>query len=196
MTINLAQIKQELFPGLRGIEGRVAAAYFAALRPLPLRWAGLGRRPVPDDWHTIGPRPALPGGGNRKARLPMQAMVNFGYALLEARIRIAAVAGGGLDLDHGIMHSPQRAKMAPRSPLVLDLMEPLRPRVDRALLRFVRGKVFRPSDFVITVDGVCRLHPQLARVVVGVVDRELGPIASAGSAPRAMVRELLAASTS
>jgi CRISP-associated protein Cas1 len=178
--------------GLRGIEGRVAVAYFAALRPIPIRWTGTRRRPIPDDWRTIGPRPSLPGAGNRDARLPVPAMANFAYALLESRTRVAATAAG-LDLDRGFMHGPQRSKMAPRSPLALDLMEPLRPLIDRALLRFATGRAFHPSDFAIAPNGVCRLHPQMARVVVAEVDRELGPISSPACAPRRVVREMVAA---
>jgi hypothetical protein len=44
-------------------------------------------------------------------------------------------------------------------------MEPERPKVDRAVLDFVKGHVFGPSDFVIRTDGVCRLTPEMARVV-------------------------------
>jgi CRISPR/Cas system-associated endonuclease Cas1 len=176
---------------LRGIEGRCGAAYFGALRTRPLRWAGIKRRPIPDDWHAVGLRPALPGGGNRKARLPVQAMLNLGYAVLEARVKIAATAAG-FALDHAFLHGPQGSRMAPRSPLALDLQEPLRGVVDRAVLRFATSRTFRPGDFVIMTDGVCRLHPQLARVVVGVVDHELGSIASPASAPRRVVRELVA----
>jgi CRISP-associated protein Cas1 len=49
---------------------------------------------------------------------------------------------------------------------VYDLMEPLRPRVDSLVLRFMRSHTFVPSDFAMGIHGVCRLHPQLARKVV------------------------------
>ena len=45
-------------------------------------------------------------------------------------------------------------------------MEPQRPKVDREVLDFVKGQVFDPSDFVIRSDGVCRLNPEMARMVV------------------------------
>jgi CRISP-associated protein Cas1 len=50
---------------------------------------------------------------------------------------------------------------------VFDLMEPERPKVDRAVLDFVKGDFFDPADFVIRTDGVCRLNPEMARMVVG-----------------------------
>jgi CRISPR-associated protein Cas1 len=45
-------------------------------------------------------------------------------------------------------------------------MEPERPRVDRVVLDFMKGHVFGPADFVIRSDGVCRLNPEMARMVV------------------------------
>jgi hypothetical protein len=37
------------------------------------------------------------------------------------------------------------------------------------MLDFVKGHVFDPADFVIRTDGVCRLNPKLARMVVAKV---------------------------
>jgi hypothetical protein len=34
------------------------------------------------------------------------------------------------------------------------------------VLDFVKDHVFDPSDFVIRTDGVCRLNPEMARMVV------------------------------
>jgi CRISPR-associated protein Cas1 len=51
-------------------------------------------------------------------------------------------------------------------PRIFDLMEPERAKVDRVVLEFVKGQVFDPVDFVIRADGVCRLNPELARMVV------------------------------
>jgi hypothetical protein len=45
-------------------------------------------------------------------------------------------------------------------------MEPERPRGDRAVLAFVNGLVFDPADFAIPTDRVCRLNPEMARIVV------------------------------
>ena len=52
-----------------------------------------------------------------------------------------------------------------------DLMEPERPKVDRAILDFVKGHVFDPADFVIRADGVCRLTPEMARMVVARISK-------------------------
>jgi hypothetical protein len=45
-------------------------------------------------------------------------------------------------------------------------MKAERPKVDRAVLDFVNAHVFDPADFVIRADSVCRLNPEMARMVV------------------------------
>jgi CRISP-associated protein Cas1 len=50
-------------------------------------------------------------------------------------------------------------------------MDPERPRVDRAMLDFVKSHVFDPADFVIRGDGVCRLNPEMARMVVAGISK-------------------------
>jgi CRISPR/Cas system-associated endonuclease Cas1 len=55
------------------------------------------------------------------------------------------------------------------SKFIFDLMESERPRVDRVVLDFVKTHVFDPTDFIIRSDGVCRLNPQMARMVVAKV---------------------------
>jgi CRISP-associated protein Cas1 len=48
---------------------------------------------------------------------------------------------------------------------VFDLMEPERPKVDRAVLAFLRSEALHPADFTIREDGVVRLNPELAKQV-------------------------------
>ena len=63
---------------------------------------------------------------------------------------------------------PQHLACEPvRLALLYALMEPYRPQVDREVLAFVRSQAFTPRDFVIDSEGACRLHPQLARRLVG-----------------------------
>jgi len=44
-------------------------------------------------------------------------------------------------------------------------MEPMRPRVDRAVLHLIDTVTFAGGDFSIQPDGVCGLNPELARRV-------------------------------
>jgi len=158
---------------LQGVEGKAAIAYFAAWLAFPLRWKATGRHAVPDDWHRIGRRLSLVSNGkhrrNQGATHPFNAMLNYAYAILENNVR-AQIIGVGLDPTIGFFHGQFRGKHG----LVFDLMEPLRPVVDRGVLEFVQRHEFHPSDFTLTSAGVCRLNPQLARSVVGVVSGILG----------------------
>ncbi len=112
-------------------------------------------------------------GRNRHATHPVNAMLNYAYAVLESQVRIASVSQG-LDPAVGYLHTYRPNRVA----LVYDLMEPLRPLVDRLVLDFVRSHTFSPNDFAIDTSGICQLHPQLARhvstLVVGkVVTQEI-----------------------
>lgn len=152
---------------LRGIEGRSALLYFSAWRELPIKWKGLGRRPIPGDWHRIGPRTSANNGKgyNRDASHPMNAILNYAYSVLESHVRIEIVSEG-YDPTIGYLHAFEKYRAA----LVCDLMEPLRPVVDGAVLRFMQAQTFHRVDFTIRNDGVCRINPDMARHVVSLLE--------------------------
>jgi CRISP-associated protein Cas1 len=96
-------------------------------------------------------------GRNRYATHPINAMLNYAYAVLESQVRISTVAQG-LDPMIGYLHACRPGRAA----LVYDLMEPLRPQVNRLMLDFIGSRTLSPRDFVLNTHGTCRLHPQLA----------------------------------
>ena len=147
---------------LRALEANCAASYFRSWVGLPIKWRGTSRRPIPDNWQAIGPRSSRYHlAGNRNAAHPVNAILNYAYAALESEIRIKAISEG-YDPTIGIMHEGSDGS----SKFIFDLMEPERPTVDRAVLDFIKDHVFDPADFVIRNDGVCRLNPQMMRMVV------------------------------
>jgi CRISPR-associated endonuclease Cas1 len=166
---------------LMGIEGKCAQFYFNVWRGMPITWKGTDKRPIPETWHTIGSRNTGPNRRNRFAWHPVQAMTNYGYAVLESQLRIET-ARIGLDQATGFLHQT----MADRPALILDLLEPLRPVVDGIILRFVQGHTFSPADFTLASDGTCRLHPQLARRVVA----EIGQIDGIAPMLAGLLRQL------
>lgn len=143
------------------IEARAAAAYFGCWQGIALKWKGIVRRPVPAAWATVGIRGQMVGATNRHADHPVNAMLNYAYRVLESQVQIAALTAG-LDPAISYLHSVKQGRMS----LVYDLMEPLRPEADRLILEFVRSHTFASGDFTISTNGVCRLHPQLAKIVV------------------------------
>jgi CRISPR-associated endonuclease Cas1 len=167
---------------LRGIEGRVALAYFTAWRSMPLLWKGLNRRHIPEEWQRIGPRVPPNSKRNRNATHPLNAMLNYGLAVLESQVRMAVVAAG-LDPTIGYFHGRYGGKQT----LVLDLMEPMRPLVDRAVLEFAKAHTFSAGDVTLRDNGVCRVNPQLARNIVGLVSKTVEAAEPVGELLSSMV---------
>ena len=150
---------------LRALEANCAASYFRSWVGMPIKWRGISRGPIPKNWRSIGVRSSpYHLAGNRNAAHPINAILNYAYAALESAIRIKAISDG-FDPTIGIVHEGSDGS----SKFIFDLMEPQRPKVDRAVLDFVKGHVFDPADFVIRVDGICRLNPEMARMVVAKV---------------------------
>jgi CRISPR-associated endonuclease Cas1 len=148
---------------IRAIEGECAARYFAAWQGIEMQWAKASRYPVPDDWRSFRSRSSILTGRkarNWKASHPLNAMLNYAYAVRVAQLQVQAVADG-FDPFAGIMHHSRDGFPA----YVYDLIEPERPKVDAVILAFAQSRKFSGADFVLRKDGVCRLSPQLAKTV-------------------------------
>lgn len=169
-----------------GLEGLAAAAYFKAWHQMPLKWSNLSRRPIPATWKEIGSRNMNWQKHGANARHPVNAMLNYGYAVLISRVAID-LAAKGFDLSIGIAHSGRRNPRA----LVYDFMEPQRPNIDRQILDFALAHTFRPGDFVINKSGGCRLNPQLAKAVTKLV-AEMPPEKMGKSVPTSVALAALA----
>ncbi len=148
---------------LRLLEAQSAVAYFRAWYATSLLWRASARHPIPDEWRTVGPRfTRVYATGSRNASHPVNAILNYAYAVLQSQVQIQAVAEG-YDPTLGIMHYDRDGAPA----FVFDMMEPERPKVNRAVLTFLKSEALHPADFTIREDGVVRLNPELARRVAG-----------------------------
>jgi CRISPR-associated endonuclease Cas1 len=133
-------------------ETEAAAAYWSAWANVDVRFQPADRRSIPEHWRTFGQRSSPLGGGPRMAVNPAGAILNYLYALLEAEARLACQIVG-LDPALAIVHADVRG----RDSLPLDLMEAVRPNVDRYLLALLRDRVFQVSNFYETQRGNVRL---------------------------------------
>ena len=88
-------------------------------------------------------------------------MLNYAYAILQSQIQTAVVSEG-YDPTIGVMHHGLKGSPA----FVFDLMEPSRPIVDAAILKFALATPLAGADFTLRRDGVCRVRAQLARRIV------------------------------
>ena len=150
---------------LRIVEATAAASYFKAWQGIPLIWRSKWKHPVPDAWLTIGARGSSGRGraiSNRNAKHPVNALLNYAYGMLNSQVHIEAVADG-FDPRRGVMHHDRDDGDA--FAWVFDMIEPRRAQVDAAVLNFVLKTPLTGADFVVRSGGVCRLEPQLARVV-------------------------------
>jgi CRISPR-associated endonuclease Cas1 len=143
---------------VRLAEATAAAAYWSALSSVPVRFARRDSGGVPPHWRSIGGRSSQLTGAPRLATNPANALFNYVYALLEGEATLAAQVVG-LDPGLGVLHADQMN----RDSLAADLMEPVRPIVDRYILDLLAGRSFAVDDFFETRQGVCRVTPRLAK---------------------------------
>jgi CRISPR-associated endonuclease Cas1 len=160
---------------VRMLESQAAAAYWSAWRDLPITFPKNDLIRVPDHWRTFDTRKSPLSGSPRLAANPVNAMLNYLYALLEAESRLAAAALG-LDPGLGVLHVDTPA----RDSLACDLMEAIRPRVDAYVLDWVLSQPLSRKWFFEQRDGNCRLMAEFAirlTETVGMWARAVGPVA-------------------
>ncbi len=156
---------------MRWYEAVAASAYWTALASLPVRFPRADRLRLPAHWTTVGPRTSPLTNSPRLAVTPFQAMESYVYAIGENEARVA-IRAAGLDPEVGLLHAERRA----RASFAHDLIEPVRPEVDRFLLGMLESRTFSVRDFVEAPDGHCRLAPNLARLLADTGPRWLPPL--------------------
>jgi len=158
---------------LRVLEAQAAAAYWGSWSSVPIRFAKRDMPRIPDHWLTFGQRRSEITGRSRSASNPINALLNYLYAILETEVRLATIAIG-LDPGFGLLHADQKS----RDSFVLDVIEPLRPRADAYLLTMLEERTFAAAEFFETREGICRLVPPLSTSLA-----ETGPIFAKLAAP-------------
>lgn len=104
-------------------------------------------------WHEFAkvirsaqPRFEFPGrktsSNNMGACDPVNSLLNYGYGVLEAKVRLA-LQKAGLDPDIGFLHVSQPGA----TPLVYDVMELFRWLVDLTVVELIESKTIKPEDF-------------------------------------------------
>jgi CRISPR-associated endonuclease Cas1 len=142
---------------IRLAESRAAASYWTAFRNVPIIFPAKDLPRVPEHWRTFGARTSLLTGSPRLACNPANGALNYLYSLLEAECSLAAGALG-LDPGLGVLHVDSGA----RASLSLDLMEAVRPQVDKYVLTWLLSRPLRREWFLEERNGNCRLMSSLA----------------------------------
>jgi CRISPR-associated protein Cas1 len=133
--------------GLLGWEGRTAVAYWDEFSKVVNRlWPEarfITRKGKGKSWA-------------QSATDPVNALLNFGYSLIEARVR-HAVNSVGLEPSVGFLHETAASKL----PLIYDLQEPFRWLVDLSVIEVLAGRQLdRKADFLTTENFHVRLRPK------------------------------------
>jgi CRISPR-associated endonuclease Cas1 len=142
---------------VRVCEAQAAAIYWNAWSSVPIRLRGRDLARVPARWARYDSRASILTGAPRAATNPVNALLNYTYALLESEARLALLAAG-LDPTLGVLHADQRN----RDSFALDAMEPVRPDVDAFLLDLLEDRTFTSRDFTELSNGICRVAAPLS----------------------------------
>jgi CRISPR-associated endonuclease Cas1 len=156
-SVRIALEDTDSVDNLRYLEAQAGRAYWSAWRSVTVSFPKADLRRVPNHWQFFGSRISSLSGSPRVAINPLNAMLNYLYAVLESEARLA-VAALGLDPGLGFLHMDSRT----RDSLACDVMEPVRPQVDSYLLSWARRTPLRRDWFYEQVDGNCRLTNSLA----------------------------------
>jgi len=152
----------DTFKELRDAEKLSGKQYWMAWRGLPVRFEQPALKKIPQHWVRFNRRRSMLTQGNRKAVDPPNALLNYLFGVLEAEIKLTTLAVG-LNPHLGMLH----ADFPFRPSLAADLMEPLRPHVERQVLALLRTRTFGGREFFETREGQCRLVPPLTTEITG-----------------------------
>ena len=150
----------ESIDAIRLIEARAAKAYWSAWRAVSITFPDKELPRVPEHWRSFGSRVSPLSGSPRLAANPVNAILNYLYAMLKAECRLA-VAALGLDPEMGVLHMDT----VNRDSLACDLMEPIRAEVDAYVLNRIIHQPLKKSWFFEERNGNCRLMADLVSLL-------------------------------
>ncbi len=98
---------------------------------------------------------------NYNASDEINALLNYGYAILESEIR-KAINGIGLDYSIGFLHEISQS----RTSLVYDVQELFRWLIDVSVIQLLEEKKIKKSDFIVTENYHTRLGEDVAKLLI------------------------------
>ena len=143
---------------MAGVEAYASAAYWKAWEGTGITF-GKGER-VPSHWRIFRGRRMGIRSRNYNSTDPLNAILNYLYAIMEAEGSLACHSVG-LEPRVGWMHADRRW----RPSLALDLMEAVRHHIDRWALAFLGSEKLTHEDFFEQRNGVCRILPPMGQIL-------------------------------
>src|SRR5581483_5637444 len=110
-------------------------------------------------------RPNKTNQRNMNAADEVNALLNYGYSILESEVR-KALNAVGLDPTIGYLHEVTQARTA----LVYDIQELFRWLVDLSVIQLLEEKKLKKSDFITTENYHIRLKADTAKMLIEKID--------------------------
>lgn len=149
--------KAKSWEELKDAETVAGKEYWRAWHGVPIQFRNSDKKRIPNHWNRLPKRKSALLRGNMNSTHPINSILNYCYAILEAEARLALLRVG-MDPHLGLLHADYRW----RPSLALDLMEPIRPIADEFVLDLLEERVFSYNDFFENRKGICRIMPPLA----------------------------------
>jgi len=143
---------KEIYSDLMTYEGRIAGIYFEQISKII-------NEIVPEFGFNV--RKSKENSRNYNASDEVNALFNYGYAILESEIR-KSINAVGLDGSIGFLHEITPS----RTPLVYDLQELFRWIVDLSVIQLLEEKKLKKSDFIVTENYNMRLREKTAKLLI------------------------------
>ena len=147
--------KQDISKSIKQLmtyEGRIAGIYHDNLTAI---------------FHQLNPEFNFTGRKNKSnsrnynASDEVNALLNYGYAILESEIR-KGINSVALDYSIGFLHEINQS----RTPLVYDIQELFRWLIDVSVIQLLEEKKIKKSDFIITENYHIRLGEDVAKLLI------------------------------
>ena len=116
----------------------------------------------------------------------INAMLNYGYAILETLVR-KYINTVGLDQDIGFLHEINKSK----TPLVYDLQELYRWVIDLSVIQVLEEKRLKKSEFIVTENYNIRLRENAAKQLINKIRINFNSISKYKGKNRALEFTLL-----
>jgi CRISPR-associated endonuclease Cas1 len=165
----------ESVDAIRLVEALAAKAYWKAWRGITITFPEKDMPRVPEHWRTFHSRISPLSPSPRLAANPVNAILNYLYAVLETECRLA-IATLGLDPVMGVLHMDT----INRDSFACDLMEPLRANVDEYVVSWIGRQLLKRNWFFEERNGNCRLMADLTSLLAETAStwaRQVAPLA-------------------
>ena len=143
---------------VRAIEAAAGVVYWGRWASVPLRFPRRDLDRIPQRWQVFGSRTSRLTDGPKKATSPGHAALNFLNAVAAAETTIG-LCSLGMDSSAGYVH----ADIPGRESLSLDVLECIRPEIERWAYDWFAGRTLSRSWFHELPSGECRMDLSLLR---------------------------------